>query len=178
MGHWEKAGSSSRPPVVALSPASGLQAHPNSVPWSPASVPIPTFFFPFILLLSILSSFFLLLLSSVLLLLWGAVQGAVSGWLFASTHHHHQWQGALGGPKGWGREDGRSQRKDRTQPPRKITEAGDGGQVWSQSPSCLTPPHLHHFFLSLFPASFLLHLLFLLLQVLQERKRSPFSHYK
>lgn len=79
MGHWGRAGSSIRPPVAALSPVSGLQTHPDSVPCSPASLPLPTFFFPFIFLFSVLSSFFFFLLSSILLLLWGPEEGAVSG---------------------------------------------------------------------------------------------------
>lgn len=42
-------------------------------------------------------------------------------------HHHHQWPGALGGPEGWGKEDGRSQRKDRTQLLRRGGMVGRSG---------------------------------------------------
>ena len=52
-----------------------------------------------------------------------------------------------------------------------VTERlASGERGWGPSGQ-VTPAHLHHFFLSLFPACLLLHLLFLLLQVLQERER-------
>lgn len=50
------------------------------------SLPLPTFFIPFVLLLSILGSFLLFFLSAILFFLWGSGKGMVSGWLCALTH--------------------------------------------------------------------------------------------